>query len=147
MEHTQSLLTKGKEEFCNYKGNLANVASQMRNSGIDRNFYSLKQSICSRTLVCLHNTVNLTIKHQWAEICHARSASTHNSGFSRPWEVQTSHISGESKEFRQWNSHQKRKIFRNITLMTTTTLNHLQAPKYMNRDTAGIGMETSKFKE
>lgn len=31
----------------------------MENSGTDINFYSLRKSACSRTLVCPQNTVNL----------------------------------------------------------------------------------------
>lgn len=41
----------------------------------------------------------------------------------------------------------KRKKYLEILRLMTTTLNHLQAPRYMNRGIIGIGMESIKFKE
>lgn len=55
MKNIQSLLRKGKEDFCNYAVNLANEDSQMKNSGTNMTFFSLKESPCSMTLVHLHS--------------------------------------------------------------------------------------------
>ena len=88
-----------------------------------------------------HNTVNQLYSN-------TIFSKKRNSGFSRPWAVQISNVSGEPKGFRHFLQFQtiKEKNIQKYWIFTTT-LNHLQAFKYMNRVTIGIAMERSKYRE